>query len=136
MLNAHGQQAIGLDFARLAVFIQRPHLHLCGAFHAVIDAGNGQAAFLALDALLAGPQQLGVDERDGLVAFFGHVNDDDALMHINLRGGQADALGLVHGFEHVGHQGADAAIHRLHGLRHFLQARIGKVKNGKKRHEA
>jgi hypothetical protein len=45
---------------------------------------------------------LGVDQHQRRIAFFGHIDDDQAFVHIHLGGGQTDALGLVHGLQHVG----------------------------------
>ena len=129
MLDADGQQAIGLDLARRALGIERAHLHPLGALDAVVDAGHRQAAFVAFHALVAGPQQLGVDQHQALVAFFRHVDHDQALVHVDLGGGQADALGLVHGLEHVVDQLAQGGIDRGDGLGHLVQAGVGVAKN-------
>jgi len=50
-------------------------------------------------------------------------------MHVDLGGGQADALGLVHGLEQVGNQGLDARIHRSHRFGHGVQFGVGITKN-------
>ena len=50
-------------------------------------------------------------------------------MHINLRRGQADAVGVVHGFEHVGNQRADACIHRLNRFGDGMEFGVGVSKN-------
>jgi hypothetical protein len=55
-------------------------------------------------------------------------------MHIHLRGRQANALGVVHGVEHLRDQGFQARINFLHGLGHLVQTRIGITKNGKQGH--
>ena len=41
-------------------------------------------------------------------------------MHIDLGGGQADTFGVVHGFDHVGSQRADAVIHDSHWFGHGM----------------
>ena len=46
-------------------------------------------------------------------------------MHVNLRGSEADAVGLVHGFQHVVDQLANARIDGFDRLGHRVQARIG-----------
>src|SRR5438105_10212440 len=40
VLDAHGQDALGLDRARLAVLVLRRDLHARGALDAVVDAGH------------------------------------------------------------------------------------------------
>jgi hypothetical protein len=73
--------------------------------------------------LVAGPGDLRVDQHQRLVALLGGVDHDHALVHVDLGGGQADAVGVVHGLQHVGDQGADARIDALHRLGHGVQAR-------------
>src|SRR5574343_1710992 len=134
VLDAHGQQAIGLDVLLFAFAVQGLDFHGAGAFNAVVDAGHRQAAFVAPHAHLAGPGDLGVDQHQGLDALFGHIDHDQALVHIDLRGGQADAFGLVHGLEHVVDGLLQARVKSLHGLGHFVQARIGVSEDGKQGH--
>lgn len=133
MLDAHSL-TVGLDLARLALLVQRAHLHPLGALHAVVDAGHRQAALVALHALVAGPQQLGVDQHQALVALFRDVDDDQALVHVDLRGRQAGALGVVHGVEHVVDERAQAVVHGGDGRGHLVQARIGVAENGEQGH--
>ena len=52
----------------------------------------------------------------------------DVLVHLG--GGQAHAIGVIHGGQHVVGQLADARVHLGHGLGHGVQARIGVRKNG------
>ena len=66
----------------------------------VVVAGDRKAAFLAL-GLAFGREDLGVDEHPQVVAGLGNVDDDDALVHVDLGGGQADAGRRVHGLGHV-----------------------------------
>jgi len=63
-----------------------------------------------------------------------HVDDDDALVHVHLCGGQADAFGLVHGLEHVVDQLANAVVHDGHGLGHLVKAGIWKGEDGQQGH--
>ena len=80
---------------------------------------------LIFDALLAHPLNLWVDEHQRFVAVFRDVNHHQALVHIDLRRGQANAIGVVHGLQHVGDEGLDACIHRSHRFGDGMQARIG-----------
>jgi hypothetical protein len=68
---------------------------------------------------------LGVDQHHRLVARFGGVHHDHALVHVDLGGRQAHALGGVHGLEHVVDQLADAVVDGGHGLGHGVQAGSG-----------
>jgi hypothetical protein len=51
-------------------------------------------------------------------------------VHIDLRGGQTHAVGVMHGFKHVVDKLADARVHLSHGLGHRVQARVWVLKNG------
>ena len=55
-------------------------------------------------------------------------------MHIDLRGGQADAFGFIHGLEHGINQLAMARLYRVNGLGHGVQARVGITENGELSH--
>ncbi|MNR55388.1 hypothetical protein D3C85_1757510 [compost metagenome] len=55
-------------------------------------------------------------------------------MRVDLRGRKANALGVIHGCEHVGHQGLDALVHHGDRLGHLVQARIGIAEDGKNCH--
>ena len=50
-------------------------------------------------------------------------------MHIDLRCGKANALCLVHGFDHVGHQGAQGVIKLCDGFGHRMQTGVGIAKD-------
>ena len=59
------------------------------------------------------------------VARFGDVDHDHALVHVDLRGGQADAGRVVHGLGHVGDQLLHARVENGDRLGDLVQARIG-----------
>ena len=111
VLDAHGQQAIGIDGEGLAVEIQRRDGDGVGPLHLVVDAGDGQTAFLVGLQRVALSDDFGVDEHPQLVLLFGHVDDDDTFVHVDLRGRQPDAGRLVHRLGHVGHEPADSVVH-------------------------
>ena len=125
VLNAHGQQTFGFDGALFAVLVKGFHLHMRGAFHAIVNTGHRQTAFVAFDALVTHPGDFGVDEHHGLVALFRGVNHHQALVHIHLRGSQADAIGVVHGFQHVRNQGLDTRVNLFDGLGHGVKLGVG-----------
>ena len=57
-----------------------------------------------------------------------------ALVHVDLRRGQADAIGFVHRVQHVVDQRADARVDGGHRFGHRVQARIGVAKDGQQAH--
>ena len=59
------------------------------------------------------------------------VDHQQALVHVDLRGRQADAGRGVHGLEHVVDQLAQRCVDLLDGLGAGAQSRIGKFENGK-----
>ena len=125
MLDAYGQQAIGLQFLRLALAIQVAHGDFVGAGHVGKNAGHGQAAFLIdLFARLVG--DLRIDEDLRLVLLFTHIDDHEALVHVHLASSQADARRVVHGLEHVIQQALEGRCGDLFGRqRNRLGAQAG-----------
>ena len=55
----------------------------------------------------------------------GRVDDDHALVLVDLGRGQADAFGAVHGLEHVVDEPADSRIDGVDRTGDLVQARIG-----------
>ena len=121
VLDAHGQQAIGLQREGLAIQTQRRDGDGVGALDLVVDAGDGQAPFLVALQRVAGPGDLGVDEDLQLVMGLGDIDDHHALVHVDLRGRQPDAGRRVHGLGHVGHQLADSIVHNRDPLGNRMQ---------------
>ena len=78
--------------------------------------------------LRAGPDGLRVDQNQRLVTIIRHIDHNQLLMHIHLRGGQSDAFGVVHGLQHIGNQSPDAGIHPLYRFGHRVQLGVWKVK--------
>ena len=134
MLNTDRQQSIGLDHTGLALGVQRPHMHGIKPLHPVINARHRQAAFFVQVLFGAGPDQLGVDQHQGLIALLRHVDDHQPLMHIHLGGRQANAVRVVHRGQHVGHQRADAVVHRLDGAGDLVKPGVRVTENGKDCH--
>ena len=66
----------------------------------------------------------------GLISTSGSLRSSEtsittsALVHVDLGRRQADAVGVVHGLEHVGDQRLDAGVDALHRLGHRVQARV------------
>ena len=106
------------------------------ALDAIVNAGDGQAAFIASNTFRALPEHFRIDQHHGLIALFGHIDDDQPFVNIHLCRCQANAIGFVHGFQHVGNQGANAVIHRLDRLGDGVQARVGITEDGEQSHAA
>ncbi|MCY1436602.1 hypothetical protein D9M71_527310 [compost metagenome] len=134
MLDAHREQTFGDLLERLAVAVQRLDLHLLRTVDVLVEAGHRQAAFLVLVHLVGEGFELGVDEHPRLGFVLGEVDDHDALVHVDLGGGQADAGSVVHGLEHVVDQLAHGVINHLDGLGDRAQARIGEFENVQNSH--
>ncbi|MOA56265.1 hypothetical protein D3C78_1802150 [compost metagenome] len=81
--------------------------------------------------VIAAPRDLGVDEREQLIAVLGHVDHDHALVHVDLGCGQADTRCVVHGFGHVAHQLPNAVVDFGYRLGLFMQARVRVAKDRK-----
>ena len=123
VLEGAGEQAVGFHGDGLAFEVGVGDLDLLGAADIAQQAGEAQAAFFG-DGFVAAQLKLRIGEDDGHVLRHIHflaidlheadavriVRDvDDGQLHIHghLRGGQADAVGGAHRFQHVGGQGAD-----------------------------
>ena len=130
MLNADRQHAFGLMMLALAMQIKRLNLHRQRALDAVVNSRHRQAALFADTRLGTGPDDLGVNQHQRLVAVLAHVDNDQPLMHIDLRRGQADTVGCVHRLQHGCGKLANAVVD--HGDRHChgMQTRVGVTEDG------
>ena len=70
-----------------------------------------------------------------LVALARDIEHDDALLHPDLRRGEADARRRVHGLEHRIHQAPRRVVDTGDGFRLALEAWIGRGDDGKQRHD-
>ena len=93
MLDRDREQALGVELARLRRSGRSRAPDARVARHLVVDLGNREAAFVGEHHLLALLDELGVDQDDRLVARFRGVDDDDALVDVDLRRREADAFG-------------------------------------------
>ena len=100
MLQADREQAVGMQFERLALPVKRAQGDLLCACHFLVNAGYRQTAFLA--GFFTFPvEDFRVDEYLQGILFFGKIDDQQPDMLIHLGGGQADSRGGIHGFGHV-----------------------------------
>jgi hypothetical protein len=128
VLDAHRQQAVGLQFERLAVAVERAHGDALGG----VTLSNTPGTDRQPSSLSSRPDcgdDLGVDEHAQLVVGLGDVDDDHALVNVDLGRGQPDAGGGVHGLGHVVDQLTDARIHRRNRLGYGVETRIGIMQN-------
>src|SRR5690606_35086034 len=76
-------------------------------------------------------------EHQWLVAALGHVDDHEALVHVDLGRGQADARRGVHGLEHVVEQALELRRGDASGIQvggDVAQARMGQFEDGEQGH--
>lgn len=128
VLDADGEQSVGLEFLSLAVAVECAHPHALGAGHGLVEAGHRETAFFHLLLALA-RENLGVDQTEGRVAVFGDVDDHDPALHADLNGGQSDARRGIHGFKHVVDEPLDTGIDPGNRLGRATQPRIGEGEN-------
>ena len=116
VLRGAGQQARAVERDFSALKRLRAHVNLRGAPNVGIDLGDAQATFRA-DLLAFGVAELRVDEDDRHTCFDvlqvsvdehlarlltgGNVDDGEHEWAADLLGGESDAIGRVHGFNHV-----------------------------------
>src|SRR5215467_10010903 len=100
VLDAHGKHPLRFELEGFAPRVQSPYPDPRDTPDLVIVAGERQAPFLRL-GLALGRNELRVDENAQLVAVSAHIDDDDAFVHINLRGGEPHARGGVESLGHV-----------------------------------
>jgi hypothetical protein len=96
VLDAYGEQTIGLGLEGFAFFVQGANFHTLRARHLLVNSGYGQAAFL-VHLLAVAFENHRVDQRHQARPVLADVDDDHALMDVDLRRGQADTGRLVHG---------------------------------------
>lgn len=128
VLDADGEQAVGLDFPFLVVAVEKPDPHPVRALDVLVIVRDRQAAFLVDLQFVGGPGdfRIGQTQRPRfLVVLAGDVDDDDALGNGNLNGGKADARRGIHGFQHVVHQRADFVVDAVDRFADETQSRIG-----------
>src|ERR687898_3525441 len=102
MLHAAGQHPLAVHSQRLAAHVDGLDADLHGPLAGVVDAGEGQAALLAvLLALPAGDDRVDQQPERVLAGLLvgRDVVGEHALEHADLRRGQADAVGEPEGLQ-------------------------------------
>ena len=80
-------------------------------------------------AAALGREDLGVDEHQRLIARFAQIEHQQALVHVHLGGRKPDALGRIHGLEHVVRQATHRVIDDGDGLGLLPQSRVRILQN-------
>ena len=110
-------QPLTLDLKPLAVAVLRAHDHMLRPRDDAVLAGQAQAALDAGLRLLADLDDLGIHKLHVLLA---GIDDAEPPHHADLRAGQADAVGVMHGLDHILDQDGQLLIesgHRAADLR-------------------
>ena len=125
LYDARGESAQRL-LDRLEAFVQVLHADALGPRHALMHAGEAEAALLIGHAFRTLLHDLGVDQHAfevfavqvivGQRCAVNHKQLDGAP---DLRGGQPDAVSIVHRLKHVGDQLLQLRIAAVDGLRFF-----------------
>src|SRR5579859_7116264 len=102
-----------------------------GARHILAELGNAEAAF-ALGVLAFSVDDFGIDQNElGFGIFLeGNVDDGNAASDADLRGGEADTVGGVHGFEHVVEELLQVVVKDSNRLGGLFQNRIAELYDG------
>ena len=129
VLDTHRQDVVVIALERLAAAILRAQPDLRRALHFIEDPRHRQTPLLAARFPLA-REDLRVDEHQRLVVLGRDVDDDDALVHIDLGRGEPDPGSAVHGLEQVIDERAEGRIEAAHRLRTGAQAGVGELEDG------
>ena len=89
---------------------------MIGALDVLVEPLEGEAPFLVVLQRVAVLDDARIDEDLEARLVFRHVDDDDALEHAHLIGGEADARSRVHGFRHVGGELLELLVEFRHGF--------------------
>ena len=100
VLDANGEQPVGIELKRFALSVQCPHRDVLSTFHFFKNTRYRQTAFLAVRGATAG-DYFRVDEDLKLVVRLRNVDNNDALMDVDLGSCQADSRRGVHGIRHI-----------------------------------
>lgn len=126
MLDTGCHDAVGLDFPNFIVAIQIAHTDPVGALDLGEMIRQRQTAFFMNAVVIRNFDDLRIGQCHRLRVFVltRHVDDDDAAAVTNLRRGQTDTVGCIHGFKHVIHQLAHIFVDGVDRLRLDFQARV------------
>ena len=134
VLETDGEEAVQLFLMRLALLVEPAGANTVRAVDLGVLIGNGKAALAIGLERVGRPDDLRIDEdagiANGLAALllrFLQVDDEDALRHADLDGGEADAGRGIHGVEHIGDELAQIVVHGLHRPGNLPEQRVGSL---------
>src|SRR4029079_19370941 len=127
--------SLGLDLDRLAGLVHRAHVDPFRAHHVVPDAGDREAALLALLLALAeDDHRVHERVRRPRRVLLRHVDHEDALEHADLVRGETDAVVGLHRLAHVGREVGERRVELGDLLRAGLQHGIPVVADASQAH--
>ena len=152
VLNAGCQQAVARQFLRLAVIIKKGNAALGWTRDIIVKTGYRQAALLIIARFFRRPDNFGIYEkaraRFARIGFFRivlrrtmpllaptDIHHDHAVCHAHLNGRQTNAIGVIHGIQHVIHQGARVVGYFRNGLRNGFQPLVRHFDNRSNCHD-
>ena len=128
MLYDARPQPVEILVVELAVLIVVFDMDVRLARHILIEVGQAQTAFAEYKVVAPFLRDNRVDESAFVdahigIAFFKRlrINDKDTDGFANLRTCQTHAIGMVHGFEHVGHQLFQVGVVQINLFGNFSQ---------------
>lgn len=138
VLGYAGKEAVDFLGVLLPVLVPPMQDDGVGTEHVLVDVGDAEAAFVEVLLLSLEFQYLGVDEGVhvggfavgvGLFVIGTHTDGDEADGKVHLRGREAHAVGVVHGFEHVGDEFLQVGVVLRNGFGHFAQRGVAVSNN-------
>ena len=130
MLDAAGQQALGLQLKPVPVAVLCTDFDSRRAGHCTVMAREREAALVGSLFILGNSQDLGVDEINELVLVIlgdlvrsigGVPHHEQAAEHANLRASQAHAISRDHRLAHIVQQGSQTVIKIGHRAADLVQ---------------
>src|SRR6478672_8104648 len=100
VLYTYSKQAVRFERKGFAEGVESPHLDALGAPNFIENTGYGEASFFGL-SFAARFDDFWIDEGLQFIARFGNIYDENALMHVDLRRGEANTRCGIHGFSHI-----------------------------------
>lgn len=112
-----GEQIFSRFFVDFAFRVLGADRHDLGPRDVLAEVGDAEAAF-ALRMAAFGVNDFRVDQDKLGVEIFleSYVNDGDATGDADLRSGQTDSVGRVHGLEHIGQERPQRIVENRHGF--------------------
>ena len=126
VLDHARDEPVGLDLQLLSRLVHGADANACRALDLDVDPRQAQASLHARLELLAAPLHDGVHERSQRILLVG-LEDEHAMEHTHLVGGEADAERVVHQLAHPRHLRAQPLVEALDGQRARAQHRVAEL---------